>query len=444
MVKKDRVRFLQPSFKKALILENPDPQLDELLAEQGIEPERLPETATQDREFVLERLRDGQHDLLFKRSRFEVDQEVIEASDNLAAIMLCCIGDDSVDKEACAQEGVLVMNDPISNGRSVVEMVFGEFICLARRIFDAVDNNRDSKWTKDNIRRYELKGKTIGIIGLGNIGKAVAQMAESFDMEVVFHDSRELAREVGNTLGWTSCASMDEVFRKADFVTVHLSAEDYRGNSNKNVLGYEQFSQMGAERDENSPRIFLNLARGFLFEPDELIRAVKAGKVRYASVDVFPTEPGSKKDTWDNPYSDIAEIVSTPHIGAATQEAQPRIARHMANTTRLFNGYGTVRDTVFSPGSNISVSGAESPYMLAVVHSDARGTKKAVSDTIFDAGLSNLESSHRDFAKYGFAYDLSAIDKPLSEDDLAELVERARSISSDPDAIRSVRLIKRP
>ncbi len=443
MTKRNGVRFLQPRFTRALIIENPDPLLDEALRQQGIEPDRLPETATLDRELILKTLREGQHDLIFKRSRFVIDKEVIEASENLAAVILCCIGDDSVDKEACAAEGVLVMNDPISNGRSVVELVFGELICLARRIFDAVERNRHSDWRKDNFHRYELKGKRLGILGLGNIGKAVAQMADAFGMDVCFYDNRDLAREVGTTLGWTACKNIDDVFRMSDFVTVHFSAEDHRSRSNKNVLTYDHFAQMGAERDENSPRIFINLARGFLFEPDDLIRAVKANQVRFASVDVFPEEPGSSKDEWHNPYAETPEIVSTPHIGAATQEAQPRIATHVGNTARLFNLYGTVRDTVYAPGQLIGVDGAEPPCILAVVHSDARGTKKAVSDCIFDAGLSNLESSHRDFAKYKLAYDLSAIDQVLTEEQLDKLIETARGISGDENAIRSVRVIPR-
>ena len=261
-------------------------------------------------------------------------------------------------------------------------------------------------------------------------------------MDVVFYDSKTLAREVGVTLGWTAAQSVEEVFRQSDFVTVHFSAEDHRGKTNENILTYEQFACMGEERDPNSPRIFLNLSRGFLFEPEELKRAVREGKVRFASVDVFPEEPGSGKDEWLNPYADVAEIAATPHIGAATQEAQPRIALHMSTTTRIFNTYGTVRDTVYSPGQTIRVDGVEPPYVLAVVHSDARGTKKAVSDCIFEAGLNNLESAHRDFKKYSFAYDLNAIDKPITEEQLRALIAKARELSDDPTAIRSVRLIK--
>lgn len=437
----DAVRIFQTSFRKALILENPDPLLDELLAQQGIEPERLPEEATLDRAFVIGRLKEGQHDLIFKRSRFIVDEEVLQASSRLAAVMLCCIGDDSVDKEACARNGVLVTNDPVSNGRSVVEMVFGEMICMARRIFHAVERTQVSEWTKDSRARYELKGKTLSIIGLGNIGKAVAQMAEDFDMRVCFFDKQPLAQEVGRTLGWERCDTLTEAFRKGDFVTVHVSAEDPSGHSNRNMLTYEHFSQLGADRGPNSPRIFVNAARGFLFEPEDLKRAVRDGHVSYAAIDVFPEEPGSKSDVWQNPYADVAEIVGTPHIGAATQEAQPRIAEHVATTTRLFACYGTLRNCVFSPGSTIGVHGAEPRYVLSVVHSDARGTKKAVADAIYEAGINSIESAHRDFPKYGIAYDITALDRPLTDAQLQAMVANARTISGDERAIRSIRQI---
>jgi D-3-phosphoglycerate dehydrogenase len=431
--------MLNPHFKRALILENPDPSLDDYLREQGIEPERLPESATENVGEVLARLREGQHDLIFKRSRFEVDEDVVQASANLAAVMLCCIGDDSVDKEACARNGVLVLNDPVSNSRSVVEMVFGEMICLARRIFYANEAGRSHMWTKDNRRRYELKGKTISIIGLGNIGKQVAQMAEAFGMEVYFYDKSELAREVGRTLEWTSCKTLSEAFQVGDFVSLHLSAEDPQGTPNREIITYDHFQQLGAQRGENSPRIFVNAARGFLYKPDELKQAIHEGHVCAAAVDVFPEEPGSNKDAWQNPYAELDSIITTPHIGAATQEAQPRIAAHMAGTTRLLDQYGTVRDTVFSPRRTIGVS-ADPPYWaLAVMHCDKRGTKKAIDDTIYDAGASNLQSSHRDFPKYGIAYDISAIDKPLDEAQLQQLVDAAREFSDDPTAIRSIR-----
>ncbi len=433
------VRRLNSQFQRALVLENPHPSLDDYLREQGIEPERLPEKATQDVDFVLERLRDGQHDLIFKRSRFLVDEAVLQASERLAAVMLCCIGDDSVDKEACARQGVLVMNDPVSNGRSVAEMVMGEMIGLARRLFHANEAGRQHLWTKDSKQRYELKGKVLSVVGLGNIGKQVAQLAEGFGMQIRFYDTAEVAREVGVALGWTPSRTLVEAFREADVVSLHVSAEDARGNSNRDIVTYEHFSQLAAAQPANSPRLFLNAARGFLYSPADLRRAIEEGHVRAAAVDVFPDEPGSSADDWENPYADISGVVTTPHIGAATEEAQPRIAAHMAGTTRLFSRYGTVRDTVFAPRQTIGVE-AEAPYWaLTVVHSDARGTKKAISDAIYDAGASNLQSSHRDFPKLGIAYDISAIDHPLTDAQLGELVERAQRLSGDEAAIRALR-----
>ncbi|MEM9666241.1 MAG: NAD(P)-dependent oxidoreductase [Bacteroidota bacterium] len=433
------MRLLNSRFKRALILEEPHPSLDEYLRQQGILPERLPRAATQDVEAVLQRLQEGQHDLLFKRSRFPVDERVLAASPRLAAVMLCCIGDDSVDKEACAQAGVLVMNDPVSNGRSVAEMVLGEVICMARRIFTANDAGRQHLWTKSSTRRFEVQGKTLGIIGLGNIGKQVAQLCQALGMHIVFHDNADLAREVGVALGWTAVGSMLEVFRESDFVTVHVSAEDRRGRSNEGLITYDHFAQLAAERGANSPRGFINVSRGFLYDPEDLKKALADGHVASAAVDVFPEEPGSKDDTWHNPYAEVDEVVTTPHIGAATQEAQPRIAAHIAGTTRLFHEIGTVRDTVFSPRRSIGVN-AERPYwVLTVVHSDRRGTKKALADSIYDAGANNLQSSHRDFPRYGIAYEVNAIDQPLSEAQLQDLVERTRTLSDDPSAIRSIR-----
>jgi D-3-phosphoglycerate dehydrogenase len=439
MPKIDGVRYLNGKFKKALILEDPDPSLDDYLRKQGIEPDRR---ETQDEDEVIEILKEGQHDLLYKRSRFVINDRVLQASENLAAVMLCCIGDDSVDKQACAREGVMVMNDPISNGWSVVEMVFGELITVARRLYDSVEKSNRHEWTKDNRERYELRGKSLSIIGLGNIGKQVAQLAKAFDMDIYFYDTNEVAREVGTTLGWKSCDSMAEAFRNGDFVTVHVSAEDSRGHSNENLLNYDDhFSKLGEKRGENSPRVFLNAARGFLYEPDDLIRAVTEGKIGHAMVDVFPVEPGNKEDPWHNPYAEVERIYNTPHIGAATQEAQPRIAKHKATTTQLFDCYGTVRDTVFSPGNVIGVEAEDPDVIVTVIHSDVRGTKKAVDDCIYEAGLSNLQSSHRDFPRYGFAYDVNAVDRPLTSEQLTQLVEKARNITGDETAIRAIRII---
>ena len=232
-----------------------------------------------------------------------------------------------------------------------------------------------------------------------------------------------------------------DVFRKSDCVSLHVSSQDSQGRSNKNIIGAEHFAAFAEERPENSPRIFINAGRGFLFEPDVLRAAIGAEHVRAAAIDVFPEEPGSSKDKWQNPYADLPQVVTTPHIGAATEEAQPRIASYVSKTTKMFAATATVRACVFAPGQVIGINTDRSCHLLSVVHSDTRGTKKAVHDSLFDAGINNTESSHRDFLEYGIAYDISAMDKALSTEQLHMLVQNARRISGDPTAIRAIRQI---
>lgn len=426
-------------FEKALIIEHPDTCLDDELRASGIEPVRLEKTPTE--EELVRVLEEGQHDLLFKRSRVLITEAVIEASRNLAAVVLCSIGDDSVDKDAAAKHGVLVINDPVSNGRSVAELIISEIIAASRRIVEAVNETSGNVWNKDNNLRFEVKGKKLGILGIGKIGRQVARLGQAMGMKVFFHDTDEVANEVGNALDYTPVGSITELFKLCDIVTVHVSAEDIHGNSNQDLLTAEHFAAMG-EKTGPSPKVFLNMARGFLYPPEVLLGAVRNGHLNSAFVDVFPDEPRqSSGGTWQNPYAGEPRIQSTPHIGAATLEAQPRIARYVARTTHLFNSTGAVRDCVYMPKATISVSPSMSRHFLAVVHADTRGTKKAVDDAIYRAGVSNLQSAHVDFARYGIAYDLSAIDRPLSTEQLDSLIEDAIQLTGSQDAIRSIRMI---
>ncbi len=433
-------RMLTGPFRRALILENPDPVLDGGLREQGIEPVRVVETPTHDQLLAL--LREHRPHLLFKRSRVVVDAEVLDAAEDLFAVMLCCIGDDSVDKDAAAERGILVLNDPRSNGRSVAEMVIGQLLMGARRLPEAWAETDENRWRKSSSGRFEVKGKRIGILGLGNIGTQVARLAEGLGMEVLFHDVSDVAQAVGETMEWQAAATHDELFSESDVVTIHLSAEDPRGRTNAHIITKEQLARLGANRSEESPRVLVNLARGFLYDPAHLVDAVRSGVVRQAFVDVYPEEPRTTSEPWANPFAGVPEVHCTPHIGAATRDAQPRIGRKMARSARLLSARGTVEDSVFAPKRRIGVAAtALSPYILAVVHADARGTKKAVDDAIYRAGVSNLQSAHRDFPRYGIAYDLSVLDRPLTDEEVAGMVAHATEITGRVDAIRAVRRI---
>jgi D-3-phosphoglycerate dehydrogenase len=392
---------------------------------------------------LISLLQQDSYDLIYKRSRVPITARVLDAAPSVSAIMLCCIGDDSVDKEACAKRGVLVLNDPVSNARSVVELFVGAMIGMSRRMFEAVAETNDSQFLKSQSQRYEVRGKVLGVFGLGNIGKQVAQVGESLGMRVVFYDNRDVAREVGETMGWTYLPDLTTLFRESDVVTCHISAADYRGDSNDQIIRAEHFAAMG-ERAKSSPRLFVNLARGNIFAADDLVAAVEADHVSRAMVDVYPDEPKSADEAWPNPYAGNPRIFGTPHIGAATLEAQPRIAAHVARSTKHLSHGGRLRNCVMAPKVEIGLDQvSDFDHILTVVHSNRRGTKKAVDDAIFHAGASNLTSAHRDFAAYGIAYEVVAIDKPLTDAQLQGLVDEAAEISGDPHAVRALRQISK-
>ena len=426
---------------RALVVESPDALLDELLVADGFSVTRHPGKAPNEDE-LIRLLQQTEAQVLFKRSRVPVTRKVLEAAPFLQAVQLCCIGDDSVDKRAAADHGVFVLNDPVSNGRSVVELAIGHLIALSRRLYETDAHTRAGGWDKSQTERYEIQGKVLGLLGLGNIGRAVARAAEALGMKIRFHDNREVAQEIGLEMGWESAPSVVELFRGSDCISLHPSARDANDLSNKGMISRELLFQLGADRPASSPRIFLNLARGFLHSTEDLLAAVQSGAIRRAAVDVYPEEPRGE-EAWTNPYAAEPRIAVTPHIGASTLEAQPRIARRVAQTVRGFSRVGSLRDCVFGPRVRLGLveDHVEGAVVLAVAHATTRGTKRAIDDAIYEFGASNLASAHKDFEALGVAYDLATLDKPLSAEAIVGLVASASRLTGDPSAIRSVRQI---
>jgi D-3-phosphoglycerate dehydrogenase / 2-oxoglutarate reductase len=423
-------------FDRALVVESPHTSLDEWLTQGGLAVTRVDKVP--DDAALIAALRASGAQVLFKRSRVPVTRAVVEACPDLFAVQLCCIGSDSVDLAACADHGVLVFNDPVSNGRSVVELAIGHLVALSRRLYETDAAMHLHRWEKSEAGRYEVLGKVLGVVGLGNIGRQVARAAEALGMRVQFFDNRPVAQEVGLEMGWRSAPTLVDLFRTSDLVSVHTSARDAWDRDNAGLLD-PVLAQLGADRPEGSPRVFLNLARGNLHSTQALLAAVQAGQVRRAAVDVFPEEPAPGQSAWENPYAGEARIACTPHIGASTLEAQPRIARRVATTIEAFDHLGALRDCVFEPRATLDPRDlGTGRAILAVVHSVARGTKKAIDDAIFEAEASNLGSMHRDLPN-GIAYDVSLLDRPLRREELERLVERAVTLARDPHAIRAIR-----
>ena len=178
-----------------------------------------------------------------------------------------------------------------------------------------------------------------------------------------------------------------------------------------------------------------------MYDPQDLLDAITATEVRRAAVDVYPEEPRGS-GPWTNPYASEPRVATTPHLGAATVDAQPRIARRVAQTIRNFSHAGSLRDCVFRPRMVLGLTDIpEDATLLSVVHGTTRGARKAIQDAIFDAGASNLSTAHMDLDDFGVAIDLLALDRPLSESELYTIRERAEALTGTPGVVRSLRQI---
>ncbi len=255
------------------------------------------------------------------RSKTQITSAVLQAASKLQAIGCFCIGVNQVDLEAASLNGVAVFNAPYSNTRSVAELVIGASIMLIRKIVDKNAAAHRGLWMKDASGSHELRGKTIGIIGYGNIGSQVSVLAEALGLKVIFYDS-ETKLPLGNA---SDSNTLKELLQKSDIVTLHVPEIASTNNLiNKNTIAH---CKNGA--------ILINYARGTVVDLAALRKAIIAGKIGGAAVDVFPTEPEKNGDIFESPMQDLPNVILTPHIGGSTQEAQSNIGIDVSN--KLFN-----------------------------------------------------------------------------------------------------------
>lgn len=255
------------------------------------------------------------------RSKTKVTQKVLDAAEKLQAIGCFCIGVNQVDLKAATDKGVVVFNAPYSNTRSVAELVIANAIMLIRRLPDKIRAAHDGVWLKDSKGAFELRGKTLGIIGYGNIGSQVSVLAEAMGMKVLFYDV-ETKLPLGNA---KDAKTLKDLLQKSDVVTLHVPDTDQTKNLiNKQNL---KFFKKGS--------ILINYARGEVVDLDILSKAIKDGNIGGAALDVFPWEPEKNGDKFMNPMQNLPNVILTPHIGGSTEEAQENIGVDVS--TKLFN-----------------------------------------------------------------------------------------------------------
>lgn len=255
------------------------------------------------------------------RSKTQVTPEVLKAAQKLQAIGCFCIGVNQVNLDAATKHGIAVFNAPYSNTRSVAELVIAASIMLVRKIIDKNKAAHEGRWMKDASGSHELRGKTIGIIGYGNIGSQVSVLAEALGMKVLFYDA-ETKMPLGNA---TDSKTLKELLKNADVVTLHIPEIPSTENLiNKNNLPYFKKGS-----------ILINYARGTVVDLNALRKFLLSDHLGGAAIDVFPVEPEKNGDRFESVLQGLPNVILTPHIGGSTQEAQMNIGEDVSN--KLFN-----------------------------------------------------------------------------------------------------------
>ncbi len=285
---------------------------------------------------------------LVVRSETKVTRKVIEAAPKLRVVGRAGVGVDNVDVEAATQRGVVVMNTPGGNTVSTAELSFAMMLTLARKVPQAHASMAAGKWDRKQFQGAELAGKTLGVLGMGRIGSEVAKRALAFGMRVLAYDPF-LTEARAKALGVEFADDLDDVYRDADFITVHMPVTP----ETKHMLNAAAFAKM-------KPNVrVVNCARGEIIVESDLLAALESGKVAAAALDVYAAEPLPA----DHPFRKHPNFILTPHLGASTQEAQEKCGIEVAEVIAGYLLTGEVRNAVNLPYLDAKTYEQVKPYL---------------------------------------------------------------------------------
>ena len=336
--------------------------------------------------------------LLGIRSKTQLTKNVLSYAEKLQAIGCFCIGVNQVDLQAATKKGVAVFNAPYSNTRSVAELVIASSIMLIRRIPDKNKAAHDGIWLKEAKGSYEIRGKTLGIIGYGNIGSQVSVLAESLGMKVIFYDA-ETRMPLGNA---EDKKTLKDVLSNADIVTLHVpEIESTKNLINKNNLKY--FKKNG---------ILINYARGEVVDLEALKKALQNEQLAGAAIDVYPAEPEKNGDKFTTPLQGLSNVILTPHIGGSTEEAQQNIGQDVSN--KLFNflekGITTGSHTIPA----LSLPPQEGTHRILHIHNNVPGVLSEINTQLSKHKINILAQYLKTNDEIGYV--VLDVDKSLSKE----------------------------
>lgn len=345
------------------------------------------------------------------RSRTQMTPEIIEHVRKPIVIGCFCKGTNQVALNHAARKGIPVFNAPHSNTRSVAELVIGVVIMLVRNVFPKSMAAHQHTWKKSASDSYEIRGKTLGIVGYGHIGSQVSVLAEALGMQVLFYDIKPKL-PMGNA---RPVQSLHDLLRFSDIVTLHVPEDE----STRNMINERALRLM----KKNSALI--NTSRGSVVDIKSLVSALKENHLKGAAIDVFPNEPNTNKDTFDSPLIGMENVILTPHIGGATEEAQENIGAEVAQKLIYFSDRGSTEGAANFPMVNLSSN--TDTHRILHIHQNKPGMLSAINKILANRDI-NVLAQHLG-TNHQIGYVVLDIDQNFPRKNLNSLKKELKEIN---------------
>ncbi|MFS4468103.1 phosphoglycerate dehydrogenase [Maribacter sp. 2210JD10-5] len=378
---------------KILLLENVHPDAFENLSEDGFSVELIKHSLPE--EELIEKIKNVH--VLGIRSKTKVTQKVLDAAEKLMVVGAFCIGTTQINLEHAKKKGVVVFNAPYSNTRSVVELAIGQIIMLMRSVFARSTEIHSGQWQKTAVGSREVRGKNLGIVGYGNIGKQLSVLAEAIGMRVYYYDVNDKLA-LGNAV---KCGSLEDLLNVSDVVTLHVDDN----KANKNFIGEREINQM------KKGAMLINLSRGFVVDIDALAAALESGQIAGAAVDVYPEEPRANGN-FTTKLQGFPNVILTPHVGGSTEEAQRDIADFVPNKIMDYINSGNTVDAVNFP--NIRLPKQNKAHRFLHIHKNVPGIMAEINKVLAEYEL-NISSQYLS-TDSEVGYVITDLDKEYNKD----------------------------
>lgn len=392
---------------RILLLENIHQQAIDLFEEESYQIIRHSGAMTE--EVLADAIRDVH--LLGIRSKTQVTEKILSHANKLLGIGVFCIGTNQLDLNACSAKGIPVFNAPYSNTRSVVELAIGEMIMLIRNVVTKNSLLHAGQWDKSASNSFEIRGKTLGIVGYGNIGSQLSVLAEAIGMQVVFFDVVDKLA-LGNA---RKCQSLQELLKISDVVSLHVDGR----SENTRLMGSDEFKLM------KPSAVFLNLSRGHVVDIDALQHALSTHQIHGASVDVFPYEPVNNDEGFESPLRGLSNTLLTPHIGGSTEEAQKNIGDFVTRKLIQFVNKGDTYGAVNFP--EVQLPAFTHSHRMLHVHGNVPGILAQIN-TILANYSANIQAQYLKTQE-----DIGYVITDIGSDYQSEMIQALRDI---PQTIR--------